>query len=166
MLQENMVGIISDTHDNRHCIARAVELFNSLGCALVVHAGDFVAPFTYEEFEKLEGKLIGVFGNNDGERAGLTEQFSKKGGIFPSPHEFTWRGKRFAVMHKPSRLSDYLGREDMDVVIYGHLHKIDIRREKPLVVNPGECCAWITGRSTVAALDLDTMQVEIFDLVQ
>jgi putative phosphoesterase len=164
MLQENMVGIISDTHDNRASIARAVELFNSLGCALVVHAGDFVAPFTYGEFANLEGRLIGVFGNNDGEQEGLVAQFAKKGGIFPAPHEFSWHGKRFVVMHKPSRLYEFIGRGDLDVVIYGHLHKIDIRRDKPLVVNPGECCAWLTGRSTVAALDLDTMHVEIHDL--
>lgn len=104
MLQEKMVGIISDTHDNRQSIASAVRLFNSLGCTLVVHAGDFVAPFTFSEFSKLEGEFFGVFGNNDGERVGLTEQFSKIGGIFEPPHEFTWREKRFAVMHKPSWL--------------------------------------------------------------
>lgn len=164
MRKENMVGIVSDTHDNRQCIARSVALFNDMGCSLIIHAGDFVAPFTIREFEKLEGTLVGVFGNNDGERKGLADQFAGIGAIFKPPHEFTWYNKRFVVMHSPGRLNEFLGRDDVDVIVYGHLHKIDIRRGKPLVINPGECCAWLTGRSTAASIDLDTMHAEIFDL--
>lgn len=164
MLQENMVGIISDTHDNRECIVRAVSFFNARGCGLVVHAGDFVAPFTAREFGKLEGRLIGVFGNNDGERQGLTELYSPLGEIHDPPYEFSWAGKRFAVMHAPKHLDRFAGREDLDIVIYGHTHKPEIRRGRPLVINPGECCAWITGRSTAAVIDLSDLHAEIFDL--
>ncbi len=164
MLQENVVGIVSDTHDNRECIVRAVQFFNARRCGLVIHAGDFVAPFTAREWEKLKGKFVGVFGNNDGERQGLTEQYSKFGEMHEPPHEFIWAGKRFAVMHAPKKLDMFLERKDLDVVIYGHTHKIEIRRGRPLVINPGECCAWLTGRSTAAILDLSDMHAEIFDL--
>ncbi|MHB9027354.1 MAG: metallophosphoesterase [Candidatus Latescibacterota bacterium] len=164
MPKENMVGIVSDTHDNRDCIVRAVSFFNRRECGLVIHAGDFVAPFTVREFEKLEGKFTGVYGNNDGEKPGLAEQFARIGEIHEPPYEFAYAGKRFAVMHSPQKLDRFLARDDIDVIIYGHTHKVEIRRGRPLVVNPGECCSWLTGRSTAAILDLSDMRVEIFDL--
>ena len=39
------IGVLSDSHDNVHMVAKAVELFNDEGVVLVVHAGDFIAPF-------------------------------------------------------------------------------------------------------------------------
>ncbi len=164
MPRENIVGIVSDTHDNRQCIVRAVSLFNRMACGLVIHAGDFVAPFTVREFEKLEGRLIGVYGNNDGERRGLAKQFSRIGEIHEPPHEFVYMEKRFAVMHEPNNICGYLERDDIDVIIYGHTHDVEIRPGRPMVINPGECCSWLTGRSTAAILDLSVMRAEICDL--
>lgn len=163
MLKDTMVGIISDTHDNRSSIIKAVDEFNKAGCSLIVHAGDYIAPFTIREFEKLRGKFLGVFGNNDGEKKGLSEQFSRIGSIYEPPHEFTYYDKRFVVMHEPDCLDKYIA-DDVDVIIYGHLHEIDIRNGKPLVINPGECCSWLTGRSTAVLLDISKMDVELLDL--
>ena len=92
MLKENMIGIISDTQDNRSSIRKAVEVFNHAGCSLVVHAGDYIAPFTFKEFVSLEGDFLGVFGNNDGERKGLIKQFSQIGALYQPPHEFAYNG--------------------------------------------------------------------------
>ena len=39
------IGVISDTHDNLLMIKKAVEVFNRHGVGMVVHAGDFIAPF-------------------------------------------------------------------------------------------------------------------------
>ena len=164
MLENTIVGIISDTHDNRSSIIKAVDEFNKAGCSLIVHAGDYIAPFTIREFEKLEGKFLGVFGNNDGEKKGLSEEFSRIGSLHESPYEFTHFDKRFVVMHEPDYLDDYMSDSDMDVIIYGHLHEIDIRDGKPFVINPGECCSWLTGRSTVVLLDVSKMDVKLIDL--
>ncbi|MFC1490513.1 metallophosphoesterase [Candidatus Latescibacterota bacterium] len=164
MLKDNLVGIISDTHDNKYSIHRAVENFNEKGCSLIIHAGDFVAPFTIREFERLDGEFLGVFGNNDGEIKGLKEQFSHIGALYNPPYEFTYLDKKFAVMHAPKYLDQYIADESMDVVIYGHLHKVDIRPGKPLVINPGECCSWLTGHSTIVILDLNNMTTELIDL--
>ncbi len=164
MLKENIVGIISDSHDHRTNIRKAVSEFNKAGCSLVVHGGDFIAPFTAREFGKLACPLIGVFGNNDGEKNGLTKLYSSIGNLHEPPYEFVHSGKRFAVMHEPDYLDKYLERKDMDVVVYGHLHEIDIRPGKPLVVNPGESCSWLTERSTIVLLDLLTMNTELLDL--
>ena len=40
-----MIGVMSDSHDNVDAVRAAVEVFKSAGCKLVIHAGDFVAPF-------------------------------------------------------------------------------------------------------------------------
>ncbi|MFC1538816.1 metallophosphoesterase [Candidatus Latescibacterota bacterium] len=164
MLKENLIGIISDTHDNRASIHKAVETFNEAGCSLIVHAGDFIAPFTIREFEKLEGDFLGVFGNNDGEIKGLKEQFSHIGALYNPPYEFTYMDKKFVVMHAPKYLDQYIANKTIDVIIYGHLHKIDIQPGKPLVINPGECCSWLTEHSTVVILDLTDMNTELIYL--
>jgi predicted phosphodiesterase len=44
-----MIGILSDTHDNLNAIRRAVSFFRDAGCRLIIHAGDFVAPFAAKE---------------------------------------------------------------------------------------------------------------------
>jgi hypothetical protein len=164
MTKEHMVGIMSDTHDHRDGIRRAVSTFNEAGCALVVHAGDIIAPFTVREFGRLEGRFIGVYGNNDGERRGLEEQFARIGSLHRPPHEFVHFGRRFVLMHAPASLDRFLTRDDVDVIVYGHTHAIDMRPGRPLVINPGECCSWLSGRSTVVLLDLSTMQPEVIDL--
>lgn len=164
MNEKTIVGIISDTHDHRENIRKAVDTFNDAGCSLIIHAGDFVAPFTVREFGRLACPLVGVFGNNDGERKGLTVQFEKIGSLHVAPHEFDYEGKRFAVMHEPIYLENFTRRDDVDVVIYGHIHKIDIHPGNPLVINPGESCSWLTGRSTVVLLDLATMEPKLIDL--
>ena len=63
-----LVGIISDTHDDIMNVRRAIEIFNAEGVDSVIHAGDYVFPGVVKEFEKLNAKLIGVLGNNDGEK--------------------------------------------------------------------------------------------------
>ena len=48
-----MIGIMSDSHDNLPAIQQAVRIFNQIGCDLVIHAGDFVAPFAVQELSAL-----------------------------------------------------------------------------------------------------------------
>lgn len=157
------VGIMSDTHDRLECIERAVDIFNREGTDLVVHAGDFVAPFTARLMSKLNCKLIGVFGNNDGEKLGLQRAYSKIGEIHDFAHSFEFGGKKFIVTHYEDvvdSLSKYY-----DVTIYGHTHKVDVRSDDGrLVINPGECCGYLTDRMTVAILDVNRMEVEIVEL--
>jgi uncharacterized protein len=164
MTREHMVGIISDTHDHRRAIAEAVSVFNDAGCSLVVHAGDIVAPFTIRELGKLEGRFLGVFGNNDGEKKGLSEAFASIGTLHEPPYEFLHSGARFVLMHAPDTLELAIERRDVDVIVYGHTHEVDIRPGRPLVINPGECCFWLSGRATVALLDLSTRRTELVDL--
>lgn len=164
MTNNNLIGIISDSHDHKENISRAVDIFNNAGCGLVVHAGDFVAPFTAREFKRLSCPFIGVFGNNDGEHAGLLAQFSSFGSINRAPYEFEHAGRRLVVMHEPFYLEEYRKKTGIDVIIYGHIHRIVIEQGPPLVINPGESCSWLTGRSTVVLLDTVTLEAQTVDI--
>ena len=68
------IGIMSDTHDNLPLIRRAVDRMNEEEVDLVLHAGDFVSPFVIPALSDLEAPLIGVWGNNDGDRPHLLEK--------------------------------------------------------------------------------------------
>lgn len=164
MAKRELVGIISDTHDNRRAISHAVELFNQEGVGMVFHAGDFIAPFTAMDFSKLTCKMMMVFGNNDGEKIGLYHAFSKLGEIVEGPKTCEYLGKHFILMHEPTCMDELSASRQADVIIYGHTHEIDIRKGKTLIINPGEGGGWLTGRATAALLDLTTMDVTIKEI--
>lgn len=164
MEKSSLVGIISDTHDNRKAIAHAVALFNRRGVGTVFHAGDIISPFTALDFSKLACGMVAVFGNNDGERIGLQKTFSPFGSITAGPHQCEYGGKRFVLMHEPACIDVLAAGGAIEVIIYGHTHEIDVRTGRTLIINPGEGGGWLSGRATAAILDLATMQVEIEDI--
>jgi hypothetical protein len=50
---------------------------------------------------------------------------------------------------------------DVDVVVCGHTHEFKVTtRGSVLVVNPGECCGYLSGQSTVGVLDTSDLSVE------
>ncbi|MCD6231861.1 metallophosphoesterase [Candidatus Aerophobetes bacterium] len=161
-----IIGLMSDSHDNLPKIKQAVEFFNKKKVKLVLHAGDFVAPFVVRELEKLSCPLIGVFGNNDGEREGLKKAIEKIGEIHPGPWELEQEGKKILLLHDPSTLNlKKLKKKRYDLIIYGHTHKAEIRKEQNLLlINPGECAGWLTHRPTIAWINLEEIKAEIVEL--
>jgi putative phosphoesterase len=165
-------GIIADTHDNLDAISKAVEFFNHEGIEILIHAGDFVAPFTEKPFRILKAPLVGIFGNNDGDKLLLKEKYKEKGvgEIYEDPYEFELTTKKIIVTHKPKIVKPLAMSGVYDVVIYGHTHEVVIEKKgnkkeaETLVINPGECCGYLTGRKTVAILDLEKEEARILEL--
>ena len=158
------LGVMSDSHDNVPNIERAVALFNETGVDLVVHAGDFIAPFAIDPLADLNCRVVGVFGNNDGERVGLSRRFEAVGEIHPNLANVSIGGRKVAVMHYPELAIPIAESGGYDIVVYGHTHDIDIRKGTSLLLNPGETGGWTTGRSTVSIVDLETLEATIHDL--
>ena len=154
------VGIVADSHDNVPAAEAAVAAFRERGAELLVHAGDFVAPFAVKRFLKLDVPVVAVFGNCDGEHKVISELLP---GVQAGARRETIAGLSFIVVHALEGL-EQSGRGGADVIVCGHTHEPGISGEGPLVVNPGECGGWVTGRSTAAMFDTDTRQAEIFDL--
>jgi putative phosphoesterase len=158
------IGILADSHDNLPMIRAAMALFRKIGVELIVHAGDFVAPFAVRAMDSL-CRVVGVFGNNDGERAGLRKALGAKGEIHPGAASLEIGGKRIVVVHSDSDAGPLAASGRYDVVICGHSHTARVRREgSALVLNPGESGGWLTGKSTAAVLDLDTMDTALYEL--
>jgi putative phosphoesterase len=164
-----LVGLIADTHDRLPMVEKAVKKLNEKNVELVLHAGDYVAPFVIPKFNELEAKLIGVFGNNDGDRELLKRVFSEHKGLEMRGTfaKITVGDSKIVLLHgaEEELLKALVDSESFDFVVHGHTHKADVyRRGKTLVVNPGEVCGYLTGRSTMALLETDKREVEILEL--
>ena len=159
------IGIISDTHDNLPQIKKAVTFFNREKVDLVLHAGDIVSPFTALEFKDLDCSFRGIFGNNDGDKLYLREKFKNIGKLFPTPYITEIEHKNIIMLHKEKLIESLIKSQKYDIIIYGHTHRLDLRKiGKTLIVNPGECGGWLTGKSTVALLDTENLNAKIVDL--
>ena len=165
------IGVISDTHDNVPKIEAAVCFFNNAGVEAVLHCGDFVAPFALLPFKKLWPKLYLVYGNNDGEKKGLRALAAEHGWTLgPMPMEVELGGRKVAMLHEPDRLEDLRRAARHDIIVYGHTHKPRASHDGGrLALNPGEGGGWLSGKATLAVVDLETLAVafhEIGDLAE
>jgi putative phosphoesterase len=163
------LGIVADTHDNLDAIRKAVEIFNHERVEMVIHAGDFVSPFTEQPFRTLKAPLVGVFGNNDGDKPLLKEKYREKGvgELHEDPYEFELAARKLIVTHKPQIVEALAVSGVYNVVVYGHTHKAVIERKgsekEALVINPGECCGYLMGKRTVAILELESEEARIVE---
>jgi putative phosphoesterase len=165
-----LIGIISDTHDNLPLIEKAVQFLNEQKVGLVLHAGDYVAGFVVPKLKALNCKLIGVFGNNDGDHELLKKRFSETSNctIHDRFAAVTVDGTyRVALLHgeEIELLNALADSGYFDAIVHGHSHMKGIqRRGKTLMVNPGEVCGYLTGKPTVALLDTVKNEAEIIEL--
>jgi putative phosphoesterase len=165
MPKPHLIGILSDTHDNRPNIRKAVQHLKAQEVGLILHAGDFIAPFTASDFDGIPCPFIGVFGNNDGERIGLSRSYARIGALHAVSAEVTQADRRIYVRHEPDAVEAIAASGQYDLVVYGHTHHIDIRQKGAAwIVNPGECGGWTTGRATIVVFDLDRMEPTLAEI--
>jgi hypothetical protein len=155
------VAVIADSHDNLHTIRLAVAVINGWGADLVLHCGDFVAPFTAKPFGDLKAPLLGVFGNNDGDRATLKAAYAGIGEIHPDPHRFTFNGLSMLVTHKPRLAREAATGAGYDLIAFGHDHRVRVEHGESLVICPGELGGWVTGRASIALVEVRIGNVDV-----
>jgi putative phosphoesterase len=164
-----LIGLISDTHDNLPMVDRAVRKLNEENVELVLHAGDYVAGFVIPKFRELKARLIGVFGNNDGDHELLKKRFGENAMLEMRGNfaEITADSLKIALLHggDVELLEALINQEIFDVVVHGHTHAPEIRRKgRTLIINPGEICGYLTGKSTLALLDTSKREARIVEL--
>lgn len=148
------IAVFSDSHDNIWNLERALAQVNAAGADVLLHCGDYVAPFIMPQLgEAFAGPIHGVWGNNDGDRALLTRQALN----FPqiTLHgdlaELTVDGVRVAVHHYPEIARPLAESGRYDLVCYGHNHLQNWERVGTCqLANPGE----IMGRLGAASWGL------------
>lgn len=159
------IGIISDSHDHLDNIRKAVQVFKDRRADLVVHAGDYVNPGAVRALQGV--KVIGIFGNNDGDRFRLIGAFDQIGGEIKGDFcEIHKDNIGFAVYHgtEPEIKDALVTCGKYDVVICGHTHVMENTRVgKTLVINPGTAHGF-GDKATVAIFDTDSKQTEFIEL--
>ncbi|MDQ1596895.1 MAG: uncharacterized protein QOI70_319 [Microbacteriaceae bacterium] len=111
--------LISDTHVPKRARELPAQVWDAVDWAdIVIHAGDWVQESLLDELAASAARVIGVWGNNDGDdlRSRLPEVATG-----------TIEGIRFAVVHETGPAA---GREvrcdaafpNTDVLVFGHSH--------------------------------------------
>jgi uncharacterized protein len=143
------LGIISDTHDDVENVRAAIDIFNQKEVETVIHAGDYIFPGIVKEFSRLNAKLVGVLGNNDGEKGHLLKTFLDVGGDLKGElGELQIEGLKIGIYHGTSDvIKDLLvSSGKYNIFVCGHTHKMEpsgISNGKyqnngsTLVLNPG-----------------------------
>ncbi len=158
-----LLGVISDTHDHLDNVKRALEVFQERGVDIVIHCGDIISPFCLDLLNQSGFEWIGVLGNNDGEIEILLKR--SDGRLSKEPKQIELSGKKILIKHYHHFVKEIAASGEYHVILYGHTHKPVVERVgDTLVVNPGECCGWLTGKPTVAIVDLEGMGAEILEL--
>jgi hypothetical protein len=133
---------------------------------LVLFAGDLVSTIAVPPLRKLHAPLMACFGDNEGNKLGLTSGFQSVGQLSEPPLFLTaGDGTRIVVTHMKRQLRGLDA--NFDVAIFAHTHKPRIERDDcgRLLINPGETGGWSFGRPTIALLDTSTRHVEIVELL-
>lgn len=163
-----IVGIIADTHDRLPLLEKAIQRLNEERVELVLHAGDYISAFAVQRLKSLKAHLIGIFGNNDGDRELLKRQFAELDAEIRGRFaEITVDGLKIAMLHgeEEELVRSLINTGSYDVVIHGHTHEAKTyRKGKTLIINPGEVCGYLTEKSTIALLNTETLDTKIIQL--
>ena len=160
------VGVLADTHDRVPAVAEFCKRFREAGAGLILHAGDYCAPFVLRPVIEAGLTMAGVFGRNDGDHEGLRMEAARGMGIelFESPHSVEVAGARILLVHDLGEVSERSIAEH-GIVIHGFTHQHQMKSVgESLILNPGEACGWVNGAPSAAILDLETRHVEFISL--
>jgi putative phosphoesterase len=150
-----MIKIIalSDTHLDGDLPKNLVEL--ARGADIIMHAGDFVAVNVYESLKDL-GRVEAVCGNADSPTIRR---------LLPERKVVDVEGVRIGLVHRASHSSEPLGagmlaREmEVDVLVYGHLHKPYVEHGNKLLICPGSPIVPRMSPPTVAEIEIDGSRI-------
>jgi len=158
-----LIGVLSDSHDHLQNLKKALEVLQEEGVELIIHAGDYVAPFSVALLAQLSLPWCGVRGNNDGEILGIFERSSGK--ISSSHLKIEEKGYRIWVAHYPQPAEVAFASGNFDLVVYGHTHQATVKENQgKLLVNPGEVCGLLSGKPTVAVCDLSKGVAKLIEI--
>ena len=134
-----LMGIISDTHDEYDKLTKALTVFENYGVDTILHCGDVETPETVEMLGPWNCRL--VFGNRDFAREKLAKALDGINAIYaPDTLEFEWSGLKFFATHGDSKtaLDKAINSQQYDFVCSGHTHVYSCEKiGRTTVLNPG-----------------------------
>ena len=155
------IAVISDTHDREVELKQFIKMINKERIRVLIHCGDFCAPFMIKALAEFGGEVHCVFGNTD-DRYISSKLAEKKGiNLYGDFAQIEIACKKIAIIH-----NDVLGKllaetNKFDAVFHGHHHEAyQTKVGNTLLANPGEM-AGLNGIPTYGIYDTDKNEIEI-----
>lgn len=136
------IAVMSDTHDNIWNLEDALAIIKDEKADLIIHCGDFIAPFMLKELDSAGIPVYGVLGNNDGSQYLLTktaltivEHFT----LFDIIGHVDLDDFKIAFTHQEEVADGLTATRKYDLVCFGHSHEYKLEdRDGVIFLNPGE----------------------------
>jgi putative phosphoesterase len=156
MENEMLIGLMSDTHNNRPGVRYALDIFQSLGIEVILHAGDVISAELLEYFT--EFSLFLSFGNGDDPLL-ISSRAKRVSDRFVCEEmlDMELAGKHIFMIHGDHRTEQEkrIDSGEYDFVFHGHTHRFrDERVGSTRVINPGALGGRFVGERSFATLDL------------
>ncbi|MCA9372515.1 metallophosphoesterase [Candidatus Woesebacteria bacterium] len=153
------IAIMSDSHDQWENLSKAIKQANKANCEVLLFAGDLISPPGIAVLQQFSGLVKFVWGNNEGERVGMTRMFdqSENMELCGDIYEGELDGTKIFMNHYPRAAELAAQSGQFDLAIHGHTH--EYREEKVgecWLLNPGEIQGYRTGSSTFMIFDTET----------
>jgi len=137
-----IIAVMSDSHDHIDNIRNALRIAKKENVEMIIHCGDFVAPFMLKELDMAGIPVHGVFGNNDGDQYLLTRM-----SILDLNHitihgiigEVNADGFSIQFTHDQRVAKGLAASGTHDLVCFGHTHTYEKKKiNETILLNPGE----------------------------
>ncbi len=157
------IAVMSDSHDNIWNLRKALDVVEKEKVEMIIHCGDFIAPFMLKELDQAGVPVHGVFGNNDGDRYLLT-RFSlttlNNITLYDPVGQVGIDGFTIAFTHHGMVGEGLASQGIFHMVCYGHSHEYSYRKEKKTaLLNPGEIMGK-DGEPGFCLVDTATLEVK------
>ncbi len=164
------ICIVSDSHDNRDNLEKAIIAAKKAGVEVVIHCGDVVASNTLEVIIRQELPIHVIYGNNKGDLTTMSQMASNpKNNIhfYGQDADINLGGKRIFIVHYPHYAEALALTGKYDVVCCGHSHKLrianikNVKNSTTLFIDAGNT-AGIGQEPQYIILDTDDMSCESY----
>jgi len=162
-----IIAVMSDSHDNIWNLQKALKIIKNEGAGMIIHCGDFVAPFMAKELHEAGIPVHGVFGNNDGDQYLLTKL------SLTTLTNITFHGLvgqvdiddfNIAFTHERIVGEGLASGGNFKMACFGHSHEYFLKEiGSTILLNPGEIMGK-DGRPGFCLLDTDTAEIKRVEL--
>lgn len=162
------ICIVSDSHDHREHLAKAVSEAKQLGAEAILHCGDIVAPSTLHAAQPFGLPLHVIHGNNVGDTFNLAKLANEpKNNVcyYGGDASLELHGRKIYINHYPHIARAMALTGDYDLVCNGHEHKAridvveNIKGGKTVWLDPGTV-GGVSAPATYILGDLEEMSFE------
>lgn len=162
-----LIAVMSDSHDNIWNLRDALAIIKKRNAEMIIHCGDFIAPFMLAELDQGGIPVHGVFGNNDGDKYLLTK-FSLTSltsiTLYDPVGLFEVDGFKIGFTHHGIVGEGLAAGGNFNLVCFGHSHEYFFKKiGRTILLNPGEIMGK-NGFPSFCLVDTNTAKIEKIEL--